>query len=326
MRIVGSDLGLLHTVAIHAVSGLGAVGRVTSTPQNLSSIIDNLIFSRIVANGDSFVTSVSRSLLGDNEIGETVLASGKGMTDLERRTGIALWRQIADAIRAGISADLGDERGKLPPETELAERFGVNRHTVRSAISALVAEGVLRAEQGRGTFIIERKRLTYPIAKRTRFSTGLGDQVQTGHSRLLRHERIQASEDVARALALDVGAPVHCMLTVSSGDDVPLSRSTSWFDAARFPDLISHFERLKSVTKALQASGIDDYVRQSTVIEACHASLEDFELMQLSPGAIILVTRAINADLDGRPVEYSHTRFSADRVNLQVELDSLEGN
>ena len=35
----------------------------------------------------------------------------------------------------------------------LAERYGVNRHTVRSAISALVQEGVLRAEQGRGTFV-----------------------------------------------------------------------------------------------------------------------------------------------------------------------------
>ena len=79
---------------------------------------------------------------------------------IQRRSGIALWRQIADAIRAGISSGIGDEHGKLPPEMELAEQFGVNRHTVRSAISALVSEGILRAEQGRGTFIIEAKRLT----------------------------------------------------------------------------------------------------------------------------------------------------------------------
>lgn len=240
---------------------------------------------------------------------------------IARRTGIALWRQIADAIRAGISSGLGDEDGKLPPETELAEQFGVNRHTVRSAISALVSEGILRAEQGRGTFIEKRRRLTYPIARRTRFSTGLAGQTQHQTSELIAHEQCGASAEVAKALALEEGAPVFAARTVGLGDDMVLTRSTSWYDASRFPDFINHFERTQSVTASLKACGVDDYVRQSTLIEAYHATVDDIAIMKLSPGAIVLVTHAINADLDGVPVEYSKTRFSADRVNLQIDLD-----
>src|SRR5262245_38837629 len=113
------------------------------------------------------------------------MVGGARKTDVERRSGIALWRQIADRIRLGIAAgDLGGG-GRLPPETELSARFGVNRHTVRAAIAALVQEGVLRAEQGRGTFVAARRKLSYPIAKRTRFSTGLEGQVTERKSALL---------------------------------------------------------------------------------------------------------------------------------------------
>ena len=245
---------------------------------------------------------------------------------IERRTGIALWRQIADAIRAGISSGLGDETGKLPPETELAEQFGVNRHTVRSAISALVNEGILRAEQGRGTFIIEPKRLTYPITKRTRFSAGLAEQGQTGATTILSHELTNADAEVAKFLMIKEGSPVFRMRTVGTANETPLTRSTSWFDATRFPDFVTHYQDLRSVTKAFAACGLNDYVRQSTRIEAYHATLDDISIMQLSPGAIVLVTHAINADLNGVPVEYSKTRFSADRVNLQIELDQISAD
>ena len=91
---------------------------------------------------------------------------------MERRNGIALWRQIADNIRTDIGSGVFDEARKLTPEHELARRFGVNRHTVREAIASLVHEGVLRSEQGRGTFVQQRRRFAYPIGPRTRFSTG----------------------------------------------------------------------------------------------------------------------------------------------------------
>ena len=42
---------------------------------------------------------------------------------------------------------------KLPNENELAERFGVSRATLREAIRALVAQGVVEVRRGKGTFV-----------------------------------------------------------------------------------------------------------------------------------------------------------------------------
>jgi GntR family transcriptional regulator of arabinose operon len=42
--------------------------------------------------------------------------------------------------------------GKLPSEYEIMEKFKISRHTVRQAIGDLTAEGLVRKEQGKGTF------------------------------------------------------------------------------------------------------------------------------------------------------------------------------
>jgi len=97
------------------------------------------------------------------------------------------------------------------------------------------------------------------------------------------------------------------------------SCSTSWFDAARFGGIEEAYATTLSISAALAIFGIPDYLRRSTYIEARHASAEDTRDLNLSPGAIVLVTRAINTDVVGKPIQYSQTRFAADRVELQVD-------
>jgi len=242
-------------------------------------------------------------------------------TAMERRSGVALWRQIADRMRQGIAAGTLGRDGRLPPETELSERFGVNRHTVRSAIASLCQEGVLRAEQGRGTFVERRDRLSYPIARRTRFSAGLEGQAKERRSRLLDQAVEPAAQAVAQALGLDEGVPVLRLETLSEADGRPVSRATAWLDAKRFEGFAETYAAKRSITAALAAFGVADYLRRSTLVRARHADATDLETLKLSPGAIVLVTVAVNVDPDGRPIQYSETRFAADRVELSIQTE-----
>lgn len=244
---------------------------------------------------------------------------------LQRGAGVSLWRQIADRIRFDIAQGLADENGRLPPETELAKRFSVNRHTVRAAISALAHEGVLHAAQGRGTYVRKQDRLVYPIGEKTRFSAGLEGQSRERKSELLDHRRETASPEIAEALGLQPEDDVIRLDVLSSADDTPVSRATSWFSAARFPDIADHFVRTKSITKALGYAGVADYSRASTAIEARHVEEIDGKELRLSPGAIVLVARAVNVDPNGVPIQYSLTRFAADRITLSIET-RISGN
>jgi len=239
-------------------------------------------------------------------------------TGIERRSGVALWRQIADQIRQGIATGLADASGRLPTELVLAERFGVNRHTVRTAIQALVQEGVLRAEQGRGTFVEQQPRLSYPIGPRTRFSAGLEGQARALRGNLLDHAYEEAPATVAEALEIEQGAQVLRLDTMAEADGRPISRARSYFDARRFAGFERHFARTGSITMAYRHFDVRDYFRRSTTISARHADSADLEILKLSPGAIVLVAAGLNVDQSGRPIQFSETRFSADRVELQV--------
>lgn len=242
---------------------------------------------------------------------------------MERGNGVALWRQIADRIRQGIAEGAFPQGGRLPGETALADRFGINRHTVRGAIAALVQEGVLRAEQGRGTFIEHAPRVSYALGRRTRFSTNLEGQAQEAGGRLLAHATMAADARIAAALAVAPATTVIRLDTLSEADGRAISRATHWFDAGRFPDIVADYAATGSITAAFARGGVADYVRRSTTISARHADGAALADLKLSAGAIVLVAVAINDDMQGRPVQFSETLFAADRVEMVVGYGPL---
>ena len=63
--------------------------------------------------------------------------------------------QVCEAIQAQISSGTWKVGDKLPSESELAVRFGVNRLTVRMALQKLNALGIVETRTGSGTFVIE---------------------------------------------------------------------------------------------------------------------------------------------------------------------------
>jgi GntR family transcriptional regulator len=61
--------------------------------------------------------------------------------------------QIADILRQRIARGVWSRGMCLPANEELAAEFGVSRVTVRQAVEVLTRDGILEAQQGRGTFI-----------------------------------------------------------------------------------------------------------------------------------------------------------------------------
>lgn len=88
---------------------------------------------------------------------------------VRRHDGVALWRQIATTLQERIGAGTYPPGKQLPTEGELSRRFAVNRHTVRRALEELSRGGLIRIEQGRGSFVAEDV-IDYAVQPRTRFS------------------------------------------------------------------------------------------------------------------------------------------------------------
>jgi DNA-binding FadR family transcriptional regulator len=67
-----------------------------------------------------------------------------------------LYRQIAEQLRAGITAGEFAVGSRLPAERDLAKQLGVSRPSVREALIALEVEGWVEVRTGSGVYVLER--------------------------------------------------------------------------------------------------------------------------------------------------------------------------
>ena len=71
-----------------------------------------------------------------------------------RDGGRPFWRQIEETLLADIAHGVYPPDSQLPSEMELAQRFDVNRHTVRRALAALSQRGVLLVDAMEGQSLL----------------------------------------------------------------------------------------------------------------------------------------------------------------------------
>lgn len=241
---------------------------------------------------------------------QTELVAGKTRT--------RMWAAIAEAIAGEIAGGRYAPGARLASEHELAERFRVNRHTVRQALQSLAARGLVRIEHGVGSFVGEFA-VEYALGRRTRFAENLA-RAGFDSRRLPLATSVDAAEEaVAARLKLKPGAPVARIETLSEARGRPISVSEHYFPARRFPGIGEAFARSGSITRALSECGLPDFVRKWSGISAVMPEARTAALLRQPSSRPVLLVESVNTDLRGKPVEFGRTRFAGDVVQLVVE-------
>jgi GntR family phosphonate transport system transcriptional regulator len=228
-----------------------------------------------------------------------------------------LWTAIRDTLRQEIAT--GQYRGgdKLPTEARLADRFGVNRHTIRRALADLAEAGLVHPRRGAGVFVAHVQ-TAYPLGRRVRFHRNLDAAGQAPTKRVLSLEARNADPREAASLGLAPGERVQVCEGLGLADGVPIALYRSVFPAARFPRMLEILAQNPSITNALGLQGAEGYTRSHTEITATRASQPIAMRLQIRTGDPILRTVSVNSDPLGAPVEYGRTWFAGDRVALTV--------
>ena len=227
------------------------------------------------------------------------------------------WQQISAELRADILAGRVAPGERLPNEQALAERFGVNRHTLRQAVQALAREGHLQVRQGSGTFVRELV-LDYALQRRTRLSENLARVGETAQRALLAHRR-EAAGAWAAPLRLAARAEVVVVESRASVRGRHVGLSTAAFPCPRLADIADRIAQHGSVTRALRDLGVVDYTRSRSLVSARMPTQAEADALARSTMQPVLVVQYVNVDKDGTPVEAGTTLFAADAVQLVVE-------
>jgi GntR family phosphonate transport system transcriptional regulator len=236
---------------------------------------------------------------------------------LNRNQGSGIFRQIAQALEAEIKS-LYRPGDTLPAETVLAERFGVNRHTLRRAVDVLIEAGLLERRHGRGTFVLGL--IDYPISTRTRFTEQLESQGRSANTDIVRRLIVPATNGVARRLDLDEGEDLLFIETCRHADGQPFCLVSHFLPAREYAEPLSAYTG-GSLHAFLQTHLHQPLQRVESLVTATLPQGDDAQLLSMPRNAPVLRVKSLNVREDtGAPVEYALTRFRADRVQLSVTV------
>ncbi|MGV6874137.1 phosphonate metabolism transcriptional regulator PhnF [Pseudochelatococcus sp. B33] len=231
------------------------------------------------------------------------------------------WRAVEERISRDIASGVFAPGSRLPNETEIMQRFGVGRHTVRRAIAGLVAAGKVRVEQGRGTFVEEYSVIRYSIALRTRFNRNLKGEGRVPSGQPIEDLEMPAPPVIAAALHIREGAPVYMIQRRGFADSIPISYGRNYHPVARFPDIHLRRRESASMTQIYKDYGITDYVRHSTTIFTRLPTAEEARLLAQPPEQPVLAMQKVDVDLEGRPIAYSDGVWAGGRIQFVITHD-----
>lgn len=222
--------------------------------------------------------------------------------------------QIQNAIRNAIAELVLQPGTALPSEREMSERLGVSRTSIRKAMERLVDEGILIRRQGARSEIA--RRFEKPLASLTSFSEDMRSRGLTPGMIWIAREVAVATPSEAMALNLSIGATVSRLKRVRTGDGRPMAIEHAAIPSQFLPDPAVVTGSLYDV---MQETGHRP-ARALQRLRAAIASDEDARLLDLQPGAALLVAERRCFDGHGAPVEFTQTRYCGERYDFLVEL------
>ncbi len=236
----------------------------------------------------------------------------------DQSSGTPIYRQISATIADEVQR-LYAPGMQLPAEPVLAERFSVNRHTLRHAIDELVRAGLVERRRGRGVFVLDGV-VSYGIHKHTRFTKSIETAGSSAESIVLRKHVVMASDGVARRLAISEGAEILWIETLRKVNEYPFSLVSHFIPAAIGRPILERYQGGSLHDCMAEHLGMQLERRLSLVTTQMPRG-DDAKLLGIAQHQPVLRVKSVNVNAaTGTPVEYCLARMRGDRVELEIKL------
>lgn len=105
---------------------------------------------------------------------------------------VPIYRQIVDQIRAAVASGTLAVDDPLPSVRGLATELVVNPNTVAKAFNALLQDGLIESQQGRGYFVAQRREIYSKKERSRRLAEAVGPLVSEASALGMSEEEVIA--------------------------------------------------------------------------------------------------------------------------------------
>jgi GntR family transcriptional regulator len=234
-----------------------------------------------------------------------------------RDSPIPVWAQIEESLAARIAGGELRVGDRIPAERELAQHFGVSRGTIRQALDALAARGLVERGVGRGTFVAAGK-VVVRLSDVAGFTEQMARAGLVASARVVRAALVPAPGQVARALEIAAGAPALRVERLRLAGRLALTLEDSWIPAERFPGL-EDLDLRGSIYALMRDLYARAPVRVVEALEPVVAQEHSAAALGVAAGAPLMLVERTAFDAGGVPVEYARDLHRGDRARFVVE-------
>jgi len=210
---------------------------------------------------------------------------------------------------------------KLPSEVELSQVCGVNRNTLRQAISELAAIGLLRKEKGTGTFVEARTpvELRHKLERILSFTDLMHASGVEEKTKILSKRVETAGEDIAKTLFLGPSKKIIVVRRVRAGDGIPLIYEESYLPRDIF-DGIQEMNLAGSMYKIMTDHFKASLARSKQTISAVNLDARIASILELPKNSAGIFIESLTFDENSIPIELLYSYHRGDKYKLEIEL------
>jgi GntR family transcriptional regulator len=227
--------------------------------------------------------------------------------------------QLREIIRTEIASNHWKSGDQLPSENQLCDIFQVSRTTVREALDALVAEGLLTREKGLGTFVANPKFMETWSGSTIGFSDSLTKQGYLIETRVLDLRVVSAPRQARQELRLQDDEAIILLRRLRYILKQPILIVDSYLPEKLFPNLLNIDFTSRSLYQTFRSDYDIQVSRVKRSIEAVAADDTIAALLEVKPGFPIMLIENTAYSQDGRPVEYYVAWRRGDKARFQFE-------
>ena len=239
---------------------------------------------------------------------------------IDRRSPIPFYFQLTRLLTREIERGRWEVGERILSEPEICETFGVSRTTVRQALGALEAQGLVRREKGRGTFVAERRADVWLLQSAHGFFEEAERVGRTVRSRVLRRVVEPLPAWAADALGLQPGSEGVTVERLRWMDDRLVMYVVSHFPTGSAEALLDADLERTSLYRVLEERLGLVVAGGRRVVEAARADEELATLLEVEQGAPLLCVGAVSWDDRRRPFECYRAWHRADRTKIEVHV------
>jgi len=230
------------------------------------------------------------------------------------------YQLLRDHLLAQIANNRWRPGEAIATEAALASEFEMSVGTVRKAVDALVAEGVLERQQGRGTFI-RRPQFHSSLFRFFRFETASGERVMP-ESRILCVEPVPAPSAAAQALGLPLGADAIRILRIRLLGAQPVLAEEIWLPRHLFQALLEvELNQKGPLLYPIYEELCGQVVASAEEVLTAEAADEAHSrLLQLPVDSPVVVIERLARDYAGKPLEWRRSRGHAQHFRYRVDI------